>query len=290
MRYSNEMKKRGKPVLQKILAGLIALIGTAAHASTLSGSVNDAHTQAPLQGASVIATVAGTTTPYSTSTDAAGLFSLDVPDGQATVVVQHAGYFDATTQIQTPITALPAVQMEIENIVVVTLRDAVSGESVSSPTIILYDFDRHSPYESAAPGFGGTAVFIVPTGIYSVCQSSLFDQYLDSCYDDHITGQDGSTTLTPLPIGGGTTTAVSLPLHVGSTISGRLVDRETGLPIDQQVFISLFSPSQGALPILYTYAFDGAFSVAGDGRRRWTACAGMRQPPTGFRESALVGL
>jgi hypothetical protein len=182
--------------------------------------------------------------------------------------------------------------MEVENIVIVTLRDAVSGAPIPSPNVTVADAISNSLVVTAPTNLAGTAVFLLPTGTYSVCQNSPDDAYLDSCFDDRITAMDGTTAFTPIAIGGGATRELSLPMHEGATVSGHLTDHETGLSIEKKVFMSLFSTSGVKLATLYTYTqFDGSFTVRGivPGTYFVAAGADTTDGPTNLYTTTLYG-
>jgi carboxypeptidase family protein len=224
----------------KRLILLLSLLALPAPAATISGTVVQSGTNTPLPFMMVQAYDASGALKSTTTTDAAGRYSLTLPAGTYRVLAfDPAGafatnfYSDAEsfdTSAQLPLTSTQT----LTNINFALVRggfvagnvDSTAGVPLASITVAAYNLD------GARRGFTATDAaghyqLVLPPGTYKVAAYDDAQDYLTSFY----AGQTSFVAGNSVGVTAAQTTAANFALVRASAISGMITDASTGSPI-----------------------------------------------------------
>jgi hypothetical protein len=247
---------------------LLLVSASSARATLVTGHVTDAQTLAPISGASVsYFNVFG---PFGgTTTDNAGFYSLDIPQGTPFFYVSADGYVTYSDDIRVEVTPLTMnVALTEAGTIKGTVRDAGTLQPLPGERIFLIHSDQPELSSDAATTdeTGAYELDGLAPGTYGVCVKDADDNYRDACYDTLVIGADGVAHYTEIDVAPGSVTQnIDLALVPGATLSGTFTDRYFGTPIaSQEMEVLLYSGDQRLLSdIRLTTDASGVYAISG---------------------------
>jgi len=138
-----------------------------------------------------------------------------------------------------------------------TVRDAASGAPLPYPRVSVYRAGaENSSFWGSGNGSGIYTVTGLPTGTYYVIADG--DNFVDELYGGLPCPYEACTVSDGTPVSvtiGQTTSGIDFALSRGGAISGTVTDAASGLPVDVEVEVLLYSST--GRPMDYTYAHEG---------------------------------
>lgn len=225
-----------------ILSVIVAAPAGAAGTGSVSGHVTDSLTGSPLAGVCVTARVpllAGSMTPSSTPkacTDSAGAYTLGGLDPNAYTLVFQDTVGRHVTVARTSVRVPDGQSVQGYDVAMVsggaiggTVTDADSGQPLEGVCATVSSVGGTYVTGEGCTGADGTyQTEGLPTGRYTVSFRDTVGAHLPIAPSG---SAPGSQTAPVVVTVGATTGGVDAAMTVGGTLSGRVTDRSTGLPI-----------------------------------------------------------
>jgi hypothetical protein len=221
------------------LAASIATFPPAALAA-LSGTLTDAGTSLPLANASVRLTQFAFPIPIevgSTTTDAAGHYSLGNGDGSYTIQFTRAGHLPETHSISVSGATVFDRALSMPARIRGFVRDG-TNTPIADAHVQIEWIDRPSSMQLGGSALGITGndgsyeVTDRYAGTYRLCVVNGSDAFRDVCYDQRLQPIGAVGDFTPLTLpSGGIANGVDFALPPGASIGGVLTDTYRNAPI-----------------------------------------------------------
>lgn len=290
---------RSASIAVLMVAALPAL--AAAQNGTVTGTVTNAATAAPLVGRSLVfctALPSGTSCVGTSSTNASGNYSVSLPAGTYVAFTSNFNSLGFVNEIYDnipcPTVCLTATAMATGTGIVVasgatvtgknfaldagntltgTVTDAVSGAPVQNVSVQLRTMTWNTNLGIVSVGTNAAGVFTIPglaPGVYYAFANGFNVGYTSEIYNDILCPGTGCSTATavnsgaPIVVTAGGVAPIAFALSPGGTISGTVTDSGTSAPL-ANVGVQAYS-RVGLVTTFFgsaTTNASGAYSIGG---------------------------
>lgn len=231
----------------------------------ISGTVKDSQTGLPVANAQITAYQEGTAGLFSTKTDDQGNISdLQVLDGNYRILIAHNSYVTqwyqhaateadaATVAVTGPtITGIGNIELLKRASISGKITDGVSGNGIGGLFVYAHRSDDTSPPGARTDNLGNYVIHGLENGSYKLRvdagQSGYLNQWYDSAPDAAAAREIVATAPTAI-------TGIDFILPRSGTISGKVVEAPSGLPLDQ-VWVRLYGTLKNNTYITRTDAY-----------------------------------
>ncbi len=251
-----------------VAVSLFVLALSRACATMVSGHITDAQTSAPIAAADFSYFLVPFGPFGDTTADENGYYSLDVPQGSASLGFAAPGYVSVNDSRDIDATPL-VIDVALYKVSSVsgTVRDAQSMQPVPGQSLILVRAADSSVYSYATTDVDGTYTFEdVPPDSYGVCANDPTDDYRDMCYDNMLVGADGVLHFSTIDVTPGSSfQGIDFSVVPGATLSGVLTDSYFGGPIaDARLQVDLYSSERNEISQHFVFTdANGHYSLGG---------------------------
>ncbi|MGE4073361.1 MAG: collagen binding domain-containing protein [Lysobacterales bacterium] len=226
---------------------LVALLCQSASAATVSGVVTSEATGAPIAAATVeLGYSLGWFyfTLGTTQTDVQGRYSITDPRvGEAQVKATATGFVPITSPLTMPAgSGVVTANLAMQRTATISghVYDQMTGLPLAGKKLWAHSDSTQFLYATTTED-GSYAFAGLPPESYSLCLIDQGDVYINQCWD-HVVANALVFPSNPLPINitaGQIISDIDFHLQVGATISGSLLNRRTGQPVENGQYLQI---------------------------------------------------